>query len=138
MRHKLTIDGGKYARRKKDNTRFCDFNDVAGRKWQEYARLKKRDQARLEEAIRAQLGGLVITGPIYVIFNFYEQKPDRDKDNISGWFHKVFFDALQAAGVIADDGWANVDGYEDHFGIDAQSPHITIYIEETEEQEWEI
>lgn len=67
---------------------------------------------------------------IFIEYNFYEPNTRRDKDNISGYFHKVFQDALVQHGCIPNDGWKQIRGMTDYFEVDARSPRIEVFIEE--------
>ena len=67
---------------------------------------------------------------IFIEYNFFEPNTRRDKDNISGYFHKVFQDALVQAGCIPDDGWKYIRGMADYFDVDKGNPRIEIRIEE--------
>lgn len=67
---------------------------------------------------------------IFIEYNFFEPNTRRDKDNISGYFHKVFQDALVQAGCIPDDGWKYIRGMADYFDVDKNNPRVEIWIEE--------
>ena len=54
-------------------------------------------------------------------------------DYISSFGRKVIQDALVSAGVLINDGWKYITGFDDSFYIDADNPHIKIVIEEVEE-----
>ena len=86
--------------------------------------MKKRDQniicRYLPKGIRYEY--------IDVIFSFYEPNAKRDKDNISGYFHKIFFDALVQAGCIQNDGWKHIGDMTDRFYVDKCNPRIEIEI----------
>lgn len=90
--------------------------------------MKKRDQAIICRYIPA---GLKFKRRIFIEYNFFEPDTRRDKDNISGYFHKVFQDALVQAGCIPDDGWKVIRGFTDYFEVDRGNPRIEIVIEET-------
>ena len=74
--------------------------------------------------------GVRFKKPIFIEYCFYEPTARRDKDNISGFFHKVFQDALVQAGIIENDGWRQIYGMADYFQIDQKNPRIEIEIEE--------
>lgn len=57
----------------------------------------------------------------------------RDKDNISAFGRKVIQDALVKAGYLLNDGWDNIEGFEDHFYVDAKQPRIVVEIWERDE-----
>lgn len=90
--------------------------------------MKKRDQniicRYLPKGIRYEY--------IDVIFSFYEPNTKRDKDNISGYFHKIFFDALVQAGCIQNDGWKHIGDMTDRFYVDKNNPRIEVEIIEVE------
>lgn len=81
----------------------------------------------------AQLGKLKIQNKIFIKYDFYEPNKKRDLDNISGYFHKVFQDSLVACGIIQNDNWHYVVGYQDNFYIDNKSPRIEVKIVEVDE-----
>lgn len=67
---------------------------------------------------------------VKIVYHFYEPNARRDKDNISGYFHKIFQDALVQSGVIRDDGWKEICDFEDHFYVDRKNPRIEVEIYE--------
>lgn len=53
-------------------------------------------------------------GRVHLTFTWYEKNKRRDPDNVA--FNKKFvLDGLVKAGVIPNDTWNYVDGFEDHF-----------------------
>lgn len=68
---------------------------------------------------------------IFIEYTFYEPNSKRDKDNISGYFHKVFQDALVQNGCILNDGWKEIDGMADYFRVDKGHPRIEVTIYES-------
>lgn len=72
--------------------------------------------------------------PIRINYRYYEPNTRRDLDNISGWFHKVFQDALVERGLIPDDGWKYISGFSDEFFIDKENPRVEVEIEEVNER----
>lgn len=95
--------------------------------WNAGNSMKHKDQARIREYIPR---GLRYSSQIFITYTFYEPNTRRDKDNISGYFHKIFQDALIEAGVIPNDGWKTIWGFADYFGVDRKNPRIEIVIEE--------
>lgn len=71
-----------------------------------------------------------ITNPVRIHYTFYEPNKRRDKDNVSGFAHKVIQDALVASGVLKDDGWSEVVGSTDDFDVDKELPRIEVVLEE--------
>ncbi len=66
--------------------------------------------------------------PVYLKYTFYEKNKKRDKDNISGWFHKIFQDSLVLCGKLHDDGWDYIKGFSDDFEIDKKNPRVEVEI----------
>ena len=69
----------------------------------------------LEYKCRERVKGILT--PIYISYTFYEKNRRRDLDNISGFFHKVFQDALVETGILKDDGWDYIRGFSDSFKV---------------------
>ena len=113
--------------------RFPGLNDfiyeckTKNGKWNGGNAMKQRDQRTICQYIPK---GLTFKRPIFIEYTFYEPNARRDKDNISGYFHKVFQDALVQSGVIKDDGWKYISGMADYFAIDRKFPRIEIFIKE--------
>lgn len=68
--------------------------------------------------------------PVRLWYTFYEPNRRRDLDNVAGYFHKVFQDSLVKAKLLPDDGWDEIVGYSDDFGIDKKHPRIEIKVYE--------
>lgn len=66
--------------------------------------------------------------PVWIVYRFYELDRRRDKDNVSGFAHKVIQDGLVRAGILLNDNWNYIDGYEDHFDTTAEQPRIEVEI----------
>ena len=89
------------------------------------AKLKKTAQREVEYYIQAARLPRVRT-PIRLVYTFFEKDRRRDKDNISGFAHKVIQDALVAQRVIDDDGWREIAGWTDAFAVDKDRPRIEV------------
>ena len=96
--------------------------------------MKHQAERAIIACLRAQLGKLKIRHKVYIKYEFYEPNKKRDLDNISGYFHKVFQDALVTCGILHNDNWQWVGGYKDNFYIDARKPRIEITIYEVDEK----
>ena len=88
--------------------------------------MKQECQLIISNAIRSQLKRLKINRPIRIIYDFYEQNRKRDLDNISSTAHKFIQDSLVRCGVLANDGWEYITGFEDHFFVDRHNPRIEV------------
>lgn len=53
----------------------------------------------------------------------------KDKDNIMGG-QKFIFDGLVKAGVIKNDGWAQIGDVKHAFEVDKKNPRVEIRVEE--------
>lgn len=111
---------------------FIDANRVAKGRWNNGNQMKQRDQKIMVAQIKRQLKNLRIKNPVYLKYRFYEENRRRDLDNISGYFHKVFQDALVTAGILKDDSWNYIVGFSDEFEVDKKEPRIEIEICEVE------
>ena len=105
---------------------FIFANRVKKGKYSAGNAMKQKDQQR----IRMFLPKVKIKKRIFIEYNFFEPNTKRDKDNISGYFHKIFQDALVQAGCIDNDGWKTIKGMADYFDVDKGNPRIEIRIEE--------
>ena len=92
----------------------------------------KRQSQRYVEACICAAKVKPIKSPVRIIYGFYEPDRRRDLDNISGFAHKVIQDALVSAGVLSGDGWKNITGYTDVFGIDKKRPRIEVELIEVD------
>ena len=81
--------------------------------------------------ILSQLRRVRFERPVFLLYRYYEKDKRRDKDNVSGFAHKVIQDALVAAGTLEDDGWKHVTGSLDQYDVDSKNPRIVVeFIEE--------
>ena len=94
--------------------------------WNEGNSMKQKDQRR----ILLYLPSVKIRRPIWIEYTYFEPNRKRDHDNVSGYFHKIFQDALVEKGIIPDDGWRWIRGYSDRFYVDSKYPHIVVNVEE--------
>lgn len=96
------------------------------------ARMKQEAQETAMWQIMAQLRRVKFTRPVFLLYTFYEKDKRRDKDNVSGFAHKVIQDALVKCGTLQDDGWDQVTGYLDRFEVDRKNPRIVVEFIEKE------
>lgn len=79
-------------------------------------KLKKNTEIRLCLIIKNQLKGVRIDKPVKMRYLWSASNKKKDKDNIA--FAKKFIqDALVKSGVLKNDGWNNIDSFEDLFEV---------------------
>ena len=109
-----------------------DYTDAQRTNKYNGAKMKRDAQSDVAWAIKTQMRGIHITKPVFIEYTFYEPNRRRDKDNISGFAHKVIQDALVQMKVLKDDGWDEIVGFSDNFGIDKKTPRIEVILKEVE------
>lgn len=70
-----------------------------------------------------------ISKRVKLTFTWYCKNQKKDPDNIA-FAKKFILDALVKAGVLENDGWKQIAGFEDYFEIDADKPRVEIEIRE--------
>lgn len=95
------------------------------------AAMKRTSQQLVVACAKQQLRGFH-PERVTMRYKFYERDRRRDKDNISSFARKVIQDGLVAAGTIKNDGWGEIESYDDKFFVDKKCPRIEIEIEEIE------
>lgn len=100
--------------------------------WSKGNQMKQEDQEIIVLYLRKERVGFQsrLHPPVFIRYHFFEKNLRRDLDNISGYFHKVFQDALVAAGILEDDSPKFITGMSDSFSVDRKNPRIEIEIEE--------
>lgn len=96
---------------------------------QKAAKMKKQYQDAVMLCIRHQIPNR-FDGPVYMYYTWVEKDRRRDKDNIAAFGRKVIQDALVKAGVLKNDGWANIVGFLDTFEVDKKRPRVEVEIVE--------
>lgn len=70
-----------------------------------------------------------IRTPVRITYRWYCKNKRKDKSNIA--FAKKFIeDGLVVAGVLKNDGWNDIEGFNDRFYIDKANPRIEVDITE--------
>lgn len=95
--------------------------------------MKRTAQKAVEWQIRASKLK-PIKSTVKLVYSFYEPNRRRDKDNISGFAHKVIQDALVNTGILKGDGWKDITGYTDSFFVDPKRPRIEVELVEAMEE----
>ena len=104
---------------------WVDANRTRNGAWSKGNSMKQADQKRI---IR-QLPKIRINKQISLQYTFYCRNKRKDKDNVCGYFHKIFQDSLVKAGIIKNDGWDDIFDFHDAFQIDREDPRIEVEIE---------
>lgn len=89
--------------------------------------MKRQSETIVLHAARS-LGKYRPDGKVRMVYRWYEQTQRRDKDNISSFGRKVIQDALVKGGWLANDGWKNIEDFEDKFFVDRKNPRIEVEI----------
>lgn len=97
---------------------------------QKAAAMKKQYEHAVILLIKTQLRGARVSGPVKMSYTWYEKDRRRDKDNVSSMGRKIIQDAMVKAGVLRNDGWADIDSFEDSFDVDKKNPRIEVQITE--------
>lgn len=127
MTYNITIEG-KFP----SMNEFIDANRRSKGRFNKGNAMKQQSQNEISWQILKQHRKLHIDKPVKLIYSYYEPNKKRDLDNISGYFHKVFQDALVNCGVIHNDNWHYIVAFTDEFYIDNKHPRIEIKIVEVE------
>jgi len=126
MEYKVVIEG-----RYPSMNEFIDANRRSKGKFNKGNQLKQQCQDDISWQLLQQHKHLHIDKPVKLFYTFYEPNKKRDLDNISGFFHKVFQDALVHCGIIHNDSWHYIVGFSDEFLIDQKNPRIEVTIQES-------
>lgn len=125
MEYKVVIEG-KFP----SMNEFIDANRRSKGKWNKGNQMKQQSQDEISWQLLQQHRKLHIDKPVKLFYTFYEPNKKRDLDNISGYFHKVFQDAMVHCGIIHNDSWHYIVGFSDTFLVDNKKPRIEIIIQE--------
>lgn len=94
---------------------------------QKAARLKKDTQAYIGWYIKKCLRGVHFNRPVVMFYTWIEPNTKRDKDNIA-FARKFIQDALVQMGVLANDGWQQIENFMDEFGVDKSQARVEVRI----------
>lgn len=90
-----------------------------------YARLKADwTQSVWAHAKAAHLKPM--TTPVRISFLWVEKDRRRDPDNVAGGGRKLILDGLVKAGVLKDDGAAEIRSWTDTFTVDKANPGVRV------------
>lgn len=103
---------------------YIDACRISRGRWNKGNSMKQQDQKR----IMMYLPPIKVKPPVYIEYTFYCRDRRKDKDNVSGYFHKVFQDALVQAHILPNDTWDMVTGFSDRFFVDREHPRIEVIL----------
>jgi hypothetical protein len=106
------------------------LNDYVGVNRHKYNSLKKRWQAVISEL--AVLQGFQPLKSGRFIYDIRELNERRDPSNVCSGAIKVVEDALQACGLLENDGWRGVKGIEVRWSVSARRPGVYLAVEDGE------
>lgn len=66
-----------------------------------------------------------IDSPVFVACSWFCKNKRKDRDNIA-FSKKFILDGLVKAGVLSNDGWDDIVGFQDAFFIDTENPRIEV------------
>ena len=72
-----------------------------------------------------------ISNPVILHITWYCKNKKKDMDNVAAG-KKFIFDGLQKSGVLKNDGWGEIKGWEECFKVDKENPRVEILVEEVE------
>lgn len=92
------------------------------------AKVKAEAESVIRAEIAAQLRHVRIRQPVRMLYRWFESSRRRDKSNVCAYGRKVIEDALVGAGVLANDGWGEIDGFVDRFFVDGEHPRVEVFL----------
>lgn len=91
------------------------------------AEMKRQAETVVLHAARA-LGKWRAGGEVHMVYRWYEANQRRDKDNVSSFGRKVIQDALVKGKYLPNDGWKDIEDFEDRFSVSKKNPRIEVEI----------
>lgn len=92
-----------------------------------YSKLKRQWNDTV--CLLAKAARLPLVARARFAFRWLEKDRRRDPDNVAAGGRKLILDGLVSAGVLANDGWAQVAGWTDSFDL-AGAPGVEVTITE--------
>lgn len=104
-----------------------NLNQLLSLHYHGYNKTKKQFQAVVVPLLRRQMQP-VTAYPVQIEFGWYAPHRRADPDNIAGAGSKLLLDAMQVAGILANDGYKQINGLKHSFYLDPQRPHIEVQV----------
>ena len=70
-----------------------------------------------------------VANKVYIVFRWYCENEKKDPDNIA-FSKKYILDGLVESGVLVNDGWRQIQGFQDEFYVDKERPRIEVVLSE--------
>ncbi len=107
--------------------RYRSPKNRKGLRWNGYANMKKQHGEAVKWELLRQ--GIKPAKRVYFRFTWQERDRMRDPDNIAAGGRKVILDALVTAGILEDDGWKQIAGWEDRWTVVKDAPGVIVMME---------
>ncbi len=107
---------------------YCTLNEYSDAERTHYrygASIKKAETNRAAWDLKAQWDGYPHIQKMVFVFTWYRKNKRTDPDNIV-FAKKFILDAMQEIGIIENDGWKQIGGFEDRFRVDKDNPRVEI------------
>ena len=88
------------------------------------AAIKEEETRRVYWECKSQKLKL-IDSPVFIACTWFCKNKKKDLDNIA-FGKKFLLDGLVKAGVLSDDGWDEIRGFQDAFMVDKDNPRIEV------------
>lgn len=91
------------------------------------SKYKRETEEFIGWCIKKDLGNWKAKTIVYIKYRWIEPNKKRDLSNIA-FGKKYIEDALVKSGVLKNDGWKDILGFEDSFAVDKDNPRIEVEI----------
>lgn len=96
--------------------------------WNGYSNIKRTLTTKIYWEILQQ--GVKPMKRAYIHFLWKETNRSRDPDNFTSAGKKIILDALVKAGILKNDGWSDIDGWDDQWCVVNKNPGVLVTLEE--------
>jgi len=109
---------------------YCTLNSYSDAERTHYrygASIKKAETNRAALELKQQWDGVPIPKSVFK-FTWYRRNRRTDPDNFC-FSVKFLMDSMVQIGMISNDGWNNVAGYNHKWEVDKENPRVVIELE---------
>ena len=101
---------------------------LKGKVWNGYANMKRQQgEAVCWELLRQKIKPMK---RVVIRFIWRELDRTRDPDNFTAGGRKIIFDSLVKAGILKNDGWAQIVGWQDRWEVETEKPGVLVEMED--------